>query len=37
MRGQNKITPEEAVCLQDEKHEVSRLLSRLKDKVSDAR
>lgn len=36
MRGQNKITPEEAVCLQDEKHEVNRLLSRLKDKVSDA-
>lgn len=36
MRGQNKITPEEAICLQDEKNEVNRLKNRLKDRVSEA-
>jgi hypothetical protein len=36
LRAQNKITPDEAVCLQDEKNAVLGYQSRLRDKLTEA-
>ena len=36
LRAQNKITNEEAACLQSEKHEVNRYQNRLREKLAEA-